>query len=60
MEKGDQTELKCIFNLFDPGNTGKIEIGQINKINRELNSLNATFQKKKKEERKNLIIQSNC
>jgi Ca2+-binding EF-hand superfamily protein len=39
MEKGDTTELKCIFSLFDPTNQGKIDIAQINKINKKLNAL---------------------
>jgi len=25
-DKADSTELKCIFSLFDPTNTGKIDI----------------------------------
>ena len=44
MEKGDSTELKCIFSLFDPTNQGKIDIAQINKINKKLNALHQSSQ----------------
>jgi Ca2+-binding EF-hand superfamily protein len=36
---GNNVELKCIFNLFDSNNTGEIDIKQINKINKSIESL---------------------